>query len=275
MFRRRRAAVAIGLVLVSTAVAYGLHPEAFSRRVDQTLSIVAPRATSASTTATKDSARSAIPTPAPSGSTTSAPGSTGSTGTSEPAGLPLGAAMLAKVPAGSRQVLIVEGAGPSSSRAVIRYYEHRTTWVEVASWQGHVGKAGWSARHREGDLKTPVGVFSLTDAGGRLADPGTKLSYDRSSAFKAPDAGPGFGDSAADSFDYVIAINYNRVKGRSPLDWERPAGVSRGGGIWLHVDHDGPTHGCVTIPKSALRYLLGRLTPGQKPVVVMGPTQSL
>ncbi|SDP39708.1 L,D-peptidoglycan transpeptidase YkuD, ErfK/YbiS/YcfS/YnhG family [Pedococcus dokdonensis] len=261
---------------------YALHPEAFTRRVDAAVSFVAPRTPAAQVTDSADRARSALPSPtggpstsptapAPDASTTGAPAN----GASANASLPLGAAMLAKVPATSRQVLVVEGAGPSSSKATVRYYERRDGWVQVASWKGHVGKSGWASKHREGDLKTPVGVFGLTDAGGRLADPGTKLSYDRSSAFRAPDAGPAFGDSAADSFDYVIAINYNRVKGRSPLDWERPAGVARGGGIWLHVDHDGPTHGCVTIPKSALRYLLGRLQPSQKPVVVMGPAQSL
>lgn len=274
--RRRRSVVVVALLIVATVVAYGLHPEAFTRRVDATLSLVAPRTSSPQGTVTTGSARSAIPTPgASSSATTSAEGPAAPT-PSKTSGLPLRPAMLAKVPAGSRQALVVEGAGPSSSLAMIRYYERPgTEWVEVASWKGHVGKAGWAVKHREGDLKTPVGVFTLSDAGGRLADPGTKLSYHRSSAFRAVDSGPGFGDSAADAFDYVIAIDYNRVRGRSPLDWERPSGVARGGGIWVHVDHDGPTHGCVTIPKSAVRYLLGRLQPGHHPVVVMGPSQSL
>jgi len=190
-------------------------------------------------------------------------------------GLPLRAATAAKVPDDTRQLLVVEGEGRSSSRAVVRYFERRTTWVEVATWTGNVGKSGWSARHVEGDLRTPVGVFTLTDAGGRLADPGTRLSYDRSTLYRAPDSGPGFGDSAADTFDYVIAIDYNRVPGRPPLDYTRPLGNHRGGGIWLHVDHRGPTHGCVSVPKSAMRFLLTRLQPASRPVIVMGPRQSL
>lgn len=272
--------VLVGLLTAATAVTYALHPEAFTRRVDAAVSFVAPRTTSPQGAASAGRAQSAIPSAGRSSSptTNAATGSAdaaASTATSTTGALPLSAGMRAKVPAKSQQVLVVEGASASSSTATVRYYERRGAWVEVASWKGHIGKAGWTSKHREGDLKTPIGVFTLSDAGGRLADPGTELTYDRSSAFRAVDSGPGFGDSAADAFDYVIAIDYNRVRGRSPLDWERPGGVAKGGGIWVHVDHDGPTHGCVTIPKSAVRYLLGRLQPGQRPVVVMGPKQSL
>jgi hypothetical protein len=45
-----------------------------------------------------------------------------------------------------------------------------------------------------------------------------------------------------------MAIDYNRVKGTSPLDRTSPPGADKGGGIWLHVDHGGPTHACVSLP---------------------------
>lgn len=211
---------------------------------------------------------------ADSGSAPSTPSKQSAT-TAVSAALPVSAATMAKIPAGSRQVVVVGGEGATSNRAVVRFFERGTGWTQVASWPGHIGKAGWTDKHVEGDLKTPTGVFTLTDAGGRLANPGTKLSYERSTAYQAPASEPGFGDSAADAFDYVIAIDYNRVRGKTPLDFTRPMGVQRGGGIWLHVEHDGPTHGCVSVSKSALKLLLTRLDPAAKPVIVMGPTQSL
>jgi hypothetical protein len=55
------------------------------------------------------------------------------------------------------------------------------------------------------------------DAGGVLADPGSRLP--------------------------VIAIDYNRVRGTSPIDPTRPQGESRGGSIWLHMDHGSPGGG--------------------------------
>ncbi|KOG91090.1 lipoprotein, partial [Streptomyces varsoviensis] len=79
----------------------------------------------------------------------------------------------------------------------------------------------------------------------------------------------------AGSFDYVVAINYNRKAGTSPLDWTRPMGADRGGGIWLHVDHGGPTHGCVSVAQDRMAELLRTLDPARKPVVVMGDAASL
>jgi L,D-peptidoglycan transpeptidase YkuD (ErfK/YbiS/YcfS/YnhG family) len=195
--------------------------------------------------------------------------------TTAPGALPLSPAMAAKVPATSRQVVLVEGAGPNSNRATVRLLQREAGWTEKGSWPAYVGKSGWSANHREGDLRTPIGVFTLSDAGGRLANPGTSLPYHRSTAFQAPAPSPGFGDSSADAFDYVVAIDYNRVPGKSPLDWTRPKGQGAGGGIWLHIDRGGPTHGCVAVPKKAMRLLLTELDPKQDPVVVMGPAQSL
>jgi len=118
-------------------------------------------------------------------------------------------------------------------------------------------------------------VFTLTDAGGALPDPGTKLTYDHAPVGFSV-GGTGFeGEPLAGSFDYVIAINYNREPGTSPRDWTRPLGESKGGGIWLHVDHGGPTHGCVSLPASVMKTLLRTLDPAQHPVVVMGDATAL
>lgn len=230
-----------------------------------------------------DDANSAVPRAgaptngAPAGSAAGSTGSTaGSMGSTAPRTLPLGPRTTATIPAATTQVLVVSGASPSSSVVAAELYERvGPDWVGIKKWNGHIGKNGWTTRHVEGDLKTPVGTFTLSDAGGLLADPGSDLPYHRSSAFVPPASEPGFGDSMADVFNYVIAVDYNRVPGRSPLDWSRPLGAHRGGGIWLHVDHDGPTHGCVSLPQSGLRELLKRLAVNRKPVVVMGDAARL
>ncbi|MGA4850113.1 sigma factor [Streptomyces sp. G5(2025)] len=125
-----------------------------------------------------------------------------------------------------------------------------------------------------GDLKSPVGVYGLADAGGRLPDRGPTFPYDRGPAFTA--RGTGFGGASLEGcFDYVIAVNYSRGPGTTPLDWTRPPGAGRGGGIWLHVDPGGPTQGCVSLPKARRRELLRTLEPDRKPVVVMGDAAAL
>ncbi|GAB3591912.1 lipoprotein [Angustibacter peucedani] len=182
----------------------------------------------------------------------------------------LGPRTLKTVPAATRKAVVVRGDGPTSTKATIELYElSGGAWRKTASWRGHLGARGWTDDHREGDLRTPTGTYTLTDAGGRLTDPGTKLPYHRSNSF-VPSGSGVFGDSLAGSFDYVIAIDFNRRKGVSPLDSTHPLGDAKGGGIWLHVDHDGPTHGCVSVPRAGMRTLLRELSPSDHPVVVMG-----
>lgn len=65
------------------------------------------------------------------------------------------------------------------------------------------------------------------------------------------------------------------MPGTSPLDWTRPLGAGKGGGIWLHVDHGGPTHGCVSLAQEHMRELMRTLDPAQHPVIVMGDAKSL
>ena len=65
------------------------------------------------------------------------------------------------------------------------------------------------------------------------------------------------------------------MPGRSPLDGTQPLGENRGGGIWVHVDHGGPTHGCVSVAAPHMVSLLRALLPADHPVIVMGDVGSL
>ncbi|MFE7747838.1 L,D-transpeptidase family protein [Streptomyces sp. NPDC057428] len=191
---------------------------------------------------------------------------------SAPAQLPgLGPRTLADIPANARQVVLVTGQGKDSSRSQVVLYQRTSAgWEPGATWQARNALKGWTDDHHAGDLRSPSGVFTLTDAGGLLADPGTELPYDQSTqGFTIKGKGLE-GESVAGSFDYVVAINYNREPGTSPLDWTRPLGQAKGGGIWLHVDHDGPTHGCVALKRGHMKELLRTLDPRLHPVAVMG-----
>ncbi|WP_406375915.1 L,D-transpeptidase family protein [Streptomyces sp. NBC_00647] len=181
----------------------------------------------------------------------------------------------AAVPSRTRQAVVVTGLGKNSPRSTVVLYERTEAgWEAGPSRPAHNALKGWTDHHRAGDLRSPIGVFGLTDAGGLLPDPGTRLPYDRSGAFTSP--GTGFdGESLAGAFDYVVAVNYNRRPGTTPLDWTRPLGPARGGGIWLHVDHGGPTHGCVGLREGDLKDLMRDLDPDGHPVVVMGDAASL
>ncbi|WP_228993788.1 L,D-transpeptidase family protein [Streptomyces sp. DH8] len=199
--------------------------------------------------------------------------------TPSPAAIPgLGPETLAKIPAEARQAFVVTGeeADANRSRAALYSREGRAGgWKPVAGpWDAHNGMKGWTDHHVAGDLRSPAGVYTLTDAGGRLPDPGALLPYDEHPRF-AVDGEGFFGEPLEGSFDYVVAINYNRTEGVSPLDRTRPLGLERGGGIWIHVDHGGPTQGCVSVPEHRMRELLRALDPAMKPVIVMGDAERL
>ncbi|MEU3948779.1 L,D-transpeptidase family protein [Streptomyces sp. NPDC029526] len=224
------------------------------------------------------------PTPT-AGSVTTAPATSAPPAVAPAAGAPgvpgagrlpgLGPRTLAQIPGDSGQVVVVTGRGKDSSRSeVVLHRRTAAGWRAGPAWPAHNALRGWTDDHRMGDLRSPIGVFTLSDAGGRLPDPGTRLPYDESPRFAI--SGTGFeGEPLEGSFDHVIAIDYNREPGTSPLDRTRPLGADRGGGVWLHVDHDGPTQGCVSLDEAHMRELLRVLDPEQHPVIVMGDAASL
>lgn len=180
----------------------------------------------------------------------------------------------AKIPADARQLILVTGKARNSSESTAALYTRPAAgadWAKSDSWPARNGAKGWSTERTYGDLTSPEGVFALTDAGGLLAKPpGTKFPYDQDGSFVATGRGVN-GESLRGSFDYVVAIDFNRKTGVSPLDPTKPEGEEKGGNIWLHVDHDGPSQGCVGIPKAAMQKVLETLDPAAKPVIVMGP----
>lgn len=178
-----------------------------------------------------------------------------------------------RIPAGSRQVVAVYGDGRNSVDAtLVLYTPQGSGWDRVRSWPAHNGKKGWTTDHHEGDKRSPVGVFTLSDVGGALPDPGARLPYTRSAAMAAPRWWP---KPYRHDFDYVVAIDYNRVEGTPPNDQNRPEGYAKGGGIWLHMDHGSGTSACVSVSRTAMAYLLRTLDPDRHPVVVMGDRTDL
>jgi L,D-peptidoglycan transpeptidase YkuD (ErfK/YbiS/YcfS/YnhG family) len=166
-----------------------------------------------------------------------------------------------------QQVLIARGHAKRSSYAHVSRWEYRDgCWRELDTVPARNGARGWHRHPWDYSYFSPIGTFGLTDAGGRLPKPrGTSLPYHHSrSGFQGPPGGEWV-------FDYVVAINFNRVPGRSPLDLERPDPKIKDGGIWLHVAGRAATRGCISVSRPHMRTILRWLDPDRKPVIVMGP----
>ncbi|MFI2204848.1 hypothetical protein ACH47Z_29480 [Streptomyces sp. NPDC020192] len=178
-----------------------------------------------------------------------------------------------RIPGDSGQVVAVYGRGEDSpDSTVVLYTKEGPEWRRVARWAGHNGRNGWTTEHRSGDERSPVGVFGLSDAGGVLDDPGSLLPYDQDENAYAPTIDT---EAYEHVFDYVIAIDYNRLPGTPPHDPTRPDGQDKGGGVWLHLDHGDGTAACVSVPEEAMEFLLRTLDPARHPVMVMGDRKEL
>jgi len=147
----------------------------------------------------------------------------------------------------------------------------------------HVGSQGLTTRPSESKSATPIGSFTLTQAFGARADPGTGLPYFqtdsrdwwvsdsnsshynqhyRCSAGSCP-FNTGAGENLLDAgfvYNYAVVIDYNRF----------PVHAGAGSAFFLHVTNGQSTAGCVAIPQDRLVSLMHWLTPGTHPRIVIG-----
>lgn len=142
-------------------------------------------------------------------------------------------------------------------------------WKQEFSVPGIYGRNGGTADKREGDGKTPYGVYSFTMAFGLQENPGSILPYhqikrgdywvddsgsshynqlvNRDSTAKDWNSAENM-SAAGVSYDYGLALNYNEdcVPGK-------------GSAIFLHCytqKNDSGSAGCVRIPKENMKALI-------------------
>lgn len=172
--------------------------------------------------------------------------------------------------AGHAQVVIASGADWNAPHAVVTEWQRTPGgWVQLDTWSGWNGRDGWTTTPAEGRAQSPVGAFSLTDAGGYAPDPGSRLPYDHNRRSYSLIV------NGVRAFNHVIAINYNRIPGTAPANQTRPIGYAAGGGFWIHTQHNSGTDGCVGIPDAGVVELQKTLDPAAKPLIIMGPAAVL
>jgi L,D-peptidoglycan transpeptidase YkuD (ErfK/YbiS/YcfS/YnhG family) len=186
------------------------------------------------------------------------------------------------------QVITVVAASTSSTQASLQAWRKTDgAWHKVGgpvhAW---LGSDGLSPQPSESRSATPIGSFTLTQAFGRDADPGTSLPYTHTvptdwwisqpgSLYNtrqrcASDCG--FTRGAPNEhlyyetpfYNYAVVIDYNTRNA--------PGGVTQGAGsaFFLHVTVWAPTQGCISIPQDQLIRLLRWLRPSQHPRILIG-----
>lgn len=179
------------------------------------------------------------------------------------------------------QVITVQAASSQSVVAVVRAWklESDGTYVEVfGPVAADVGVHGVGPT-REGLGRTPVGVFTLTQAFGNQANNGTKLPYFRagpddwwdenpaSKMYNQHVRSPVSPGGASENLYYSGAAYANAVVINYNMD---PVVKGAGSGFFLHDSFNQPTEGCVAVPADDLNWLMRWLTPSLHPVISIG-----
>jgi L,D-peptidoglycan transpeptidase YkuD (ErfK/YbiS/YcfS/YnhG family) len=152
----------------------------------------------------------------------------------------------------------------------------------------HVGSDGLSTSPSESRSATPIGSFTLTQAFGHHADPGTSLPYFRTgpsdwwisqsgglyNTHQRCSSGCAFDNREptvnehlyyeTPFYNYAVVIDYNTRNA--------PGGVRQGAGsaFFLHVTDGNATAGCVAISQTKLVSLMRWLTPTAHPRILIG-----
>lgn len=181
------------------------------------------------------------------------------------------------------QVVVVTAPKYGATTATLTAYQRQGGgWQQVfGPWPAYVGTAGVAppGEKREGDGRTPSGVYGFDFFFGVAADPGVKFPYRRitSRSIVWDD------DPASARYDTWVDLDTQDAGTRPEPMYVRPAydhGAAigynpahtpgLGSAIFLHVSAGRPTAGCVSLPAGQLVEILRWLDPAQSPRVVIG-----
>ena len=260
---------------------------------DLAVTSAAPRTSAAPSSTTprphpSSSSQHAAPTrPSSASPARPAPRTTATTASAAPKPAPVrgGALPLGYSTGTATRVITVVAASTSSTTAQLQAWTKAPGggWLRYGSAvTAHVGSQGLTTQPSESKSATPIGSFTLTLAFGALSNPGTGLSYFKTTAadWWISQSGPlynthqhcssgcSFTLSAPNEhlryetpfYNYAVVINYNRF----------PVKAGAGSAFFLHVTDGGATAGCVAISQSKLVSLMRWLGPSTHPRILIG-----
>lgn len=185
----------------------------------------------------------------------------------------------------ARQLITVTAPSAGSTRGTLTAWSQRADgrWaITLGPYRAWLGSAGIGPAD-ERYSRTPLGTFTLTEAFGRAADPGTALPYHRTSANDwwvsdtasplyntmqtcAPSACP-FRTGPSERlyyvtphYDYAVVMDVNRT----------PVVPGGGSAFFLHIATGEPTAGCIAIDRAPLLEVMRWLDPAAHPRIATG-----
>lgn len=181
----------------------------------------------------------------------------------------------------SSQIITVVSNGGSYGELVMWEKDSNGKWLEVDRVAARLGQNGmkYAGEVYEMDKCTPTGIYTVTEAFGINANPGSGVPYREldgteywvddidsqyynTMQFGEPDGRWASAEKLTDFtgyYNYSLVIDYNR--------W--PVIPGKSSAIFLHCDMGIYTYGCVAIPQNNLVNLLKWLNPSLNPVIIL------
>ena len=167
----------------------------------------------------------------------------------------------------ANQLAIISGTKDTNARFSFHEKDDSGKWQQILSCSAYIGKNGWG-KEREGDGKTPTGIYSFTMAFGIEADPGCSMGYTQ-----VDDSHYWVGDSESDMYNRFVSVNdydsFSKKDSEHIIDYKtaykyclnisynEDGEPGRGSAIFLHCQTKNHyTAGCVAIPENDMREVL-------------------
>ncbi len=178
----------------------------------------------------------------------------------------------------TNQAIVVVGTGGYKVDVLLYEKDNSGKWNKTISTKGFVGKNGITDNKREGDGKTPSGVYSLGTGFGIASNPGVNINYRKvtNNDYWVDDPNSKYYNQWVDitkvqkdwnsaehlyayktAYKYGVVINYN-TENIVP---------GKGSAIFLHNSTGSYTAGCVSVSESNLVNIMKRLTQNSKIVI--------
>ncbi|MGJ5750295.1 L,D-peptidoglycan transpeptidase YkuD (ErfK/YbiS/YcfS/YnhG family) [Streptomyces puniciscabiei] len=186
---------------------------------------------------------------------------------------------------GGGQLIIAQAPATGSTSGTVTWWDLKDgQWVQAGSAPARFGANGLveGAARQQGTNTTPTGLYGLPFGFGIKAAPsGTRVEYravkesswwcqDNDAAAYNRWVDPLPADCRASESEHLISYStqyaYGLVIG---FNYDQPV-RGRGAGIFLHVNGQAATAGCVSVPEDAMQRILQWAEPGQKPHMAIG-----
>ena len=164
--------------------------------------------------------------------------------------------------------LIIISVGENNETKLFMYEKNNADWIKILESIAYIGKKGLG-KTREGDLKTPTGIFEFNKAFGIKDDPGCKaFEY-----VKVDDSHYWVGDSESEFYNKFVSTsdveNFNKKDSEHITDYKPAYNYAlninynsecvpgKGSAIFLHCKtKNNFTGGCVSVPEDVMKKII-------------------